>query len=461
MLSIVLSTAALLLSGGAGWWLYAGLRQQSWRLIAAIALPAVLVPVLLVHAGLSLVQQSQLEFHQFYDGVELSVERIPLACERDGPCGHTYSQEVTTTSVNSQGTPTQGTTTYACPYTTEEDRWVIHTTFGSIVVGQVFPDHYQLYWDSICSVTPIPQDVLDQAGVGEPRAALLAQEALARGSPRPATQVVSYQDPIKDYLDNSSDPNLELVTSDDVGKYARLGVLPQITGGTYGFDQADKAHLMKLPGVNTAAWNDAVAHLNMETGTLPVLTTRYDLQFVAVNSAIVPAADAEGYKLALQSYWEGKQFGQAALPKNMAVILVGADGHTVQWANGFTLINDGQNNELWTSLQLDVPGAAFDPTTLVGYPKAVVKNGALVGITRANSVLERLVVTGRFHFQRPHETTKHGGAGFDWLLNDVSPALWQDVLIVFVAALLAFVLEAVCCGFTYKKLAVAPARRRY
>ena len=460
MLSIILSAAALLLAGGAGWLLYARYRQQSWRLIAAIALPAVLIPLLLVHAGLSIVQQSQLEFHQFYDGVELSVEMVPITCERDGQCAHTYPQEMTTYSVNSKGTPTSNTTTYDCPYTTEEDRWIIHTTIGSIVVGQVFPAHYHLYWDSICDVTPVPPDVLAQAGVGEPRKAQLAQEALARGDPRPATLVVSYQDPIKDYLDNSSDPRLEQVSSSDVGKYLALGVLPLISGTTYGFDQANKAHLVKLPGIAAGTWDDAIAHLNMETGTLPVSTTRYDIQFVAVNSAIVPAIEAEGYTLALQAYWEGKQFGQAALPKNMCVIVVGSDGRTVQWANGFTLINDGQNNELWTALQLDVPGSAFDPNTLVGYPKAVVKNGALVGVTPSNSVLERLVITGRFHFQRPHETTHHGGAGFDWLLNDVSPALWQDILIVFVSALGAFLLEAACFGLTYN-LAVASTRRRY
>jgi hypothetical protein len=455
---IILTVLTLILSGGMGIWLYTVFQKQSGGLLAAVAVPAVLAPVFLVHLGLSLVQQSQLTFHQFYDGVELSVQKIPIQCERDGFCIHTYTQEVTTQSY-SHGTPTTSTTSYGCPYATEEDRWIIHTTVGSFVVGQTFPVHYHVYEDSICDAFTIPQEVVDQAGTGEPRQATLAQEALTRGDPRPATFVTTYQDPIKDYLDNSADPSLEQVTSGDVNTYLKRGVLPQITGDTYDGDQANRVHLVKLPTINTVPWNTAISHLTMETGTLPVLTTRFDIQFVAVNSALVPATEAEGYTLALQAYWEGKQFGQAALPKNMCVILVGTNGQTVQWANGFTLINDGENNELWTALQLDMPGVAFDANTLVGYPKAIVKNGVLVRVVHANSLLERLVITGEFHFQRPHETTNHGGAGFDWLLDDVGPTMGQDLLILLVCTLMTCLLEAVFYGITYKVAVATPSRR--
>ena len=161
-----------------------------------------------------------------------------------------------------------------------------------------------------------------------------------------------------------------------MNKYRKARLLPALTSNVVDVDQANKAHFVGLAPPNAQAWQDAMMRLNMEAGSLKPVTTRFDIQLVCVNSNTVPEVRADEYKTALNAYWESPAFGKSALPKNMAVVVIGTDGKTVSWAWGFTLIPTG-NGITWSDLQNFAPGTAFTPQALIGEPTAQVAPGRI------------------------------------------------------------------------------------
>lgn len=398
---------------------------------------------------------NRLTFHEYYNGVETGTEVFSTMCQEDGLCVHTYSCHYYTVHHSGYYTGTADNKKYHpgydevkhhdCPYSRQEQEWVIHSTVGDFVVAQHrFPEPVQL-WDQ---TKPIPQSVLDDAGVGIPPEIPIAQQRIDQGDPRPANKINNYINYIL-----ASDNVLVRVPNDQVQKYRQPNLLPSLTSNVIDVDQANKVHFVGFVPSDVQAWQDAMMRLNMEAGSLNPATTRFDIQLVCINSATIPEASADGYTTALNAYWESSVFGKAALPKNMAVVVIGTDGKTVSWARGFTLIPTG-NGIMWSDLQDFVPGTAFTPQALIGEPRAQLNRNAsgAVGVTivPTQGELEMVLIRGPHHFVRQHMTDRHAGSvGYQFLEGDIQPSFWTCVRIFLVTVLITVIIFNYCFYWFY------------
>ena len=410
-----------------------------------IGVPALCIGIVLcvlVTGGATAIQYSvdhynKLTFYQYLNGVELSTEMVPTTCTKDGACFYTYrSAPFTETYTDSHGPVKTRAVYHSCPYVTEEDAYLIHTSVGDITVAQHrFPAHYQA-WDLF---EPIPADIVDQAGVGVPTAIVDANEAIQRGDPRPATVISSYTNYIL-----VSDNILVTVSSSDLDRYRQAHLLPDLSTSVVDSDQAKKVQFAGLDLPDEATWQAALMRLNMEAGGLSPATSRFDIQLVLVNSSLVPTSVADDYTRALNAYWESPTFGKGALPKNMAVVVAGTDGKSVTWARGFTLIPTG-NGVLWQDLQSFLPGTLLTPQTVLGWPSAVLStqhgNTAEQRVRASSGKIEQIVVLGAHHFVRQHMTDRHAGSvGYSYLEGDIQPGFWLCLRFVLVALVFGLLL---------------------
>ena len=128
--------------------------QHLWdREQVMIRMPALfagIILALLVAGGATAIQYSvdhyqKLTFYQYLNGVELGTEKIPTQCTKDGACFYTYRcAPFTEEYIDSNGHAKTRDVYHYCPYSSEEDQWVIHTTVGDITVAEHrLPAHYQ------------------------------------------------------------------------------------------------------------------------------------------------------------------------------------------------------------------------------------------------------------------------------------------------------------------------------
>ena len=281
---------------------------------------------------------------------------------------------------------------------------------------------------------PIPSWVVQDAGVGTPEEIQAANAAIARGDPRPATVIAHYTNYIL-----ASDNILVTVSSSDLSHYQQAHLLPTLSTSVVGYDQAEKVQFAGLHFQNEVTWQQALMRLNMEAGSLNPLTSRFDIQLVIVNSSQVSSASADAYTRALNAYWESPSFGKGALPKNMAVIVVGSDGKTVSWARGFTLIPTG-NGILWQDIQSFLPGTPLTPQALIGWPSAALStshgNTTEQRVIPSSGKIEQIVVLGAHHFVRQHMTDSHpASVGYSYLEGDIQLGFGDCLRFILVALL--------------------------
>lgn len=421
----------------------AKISQHLWdREQMMIRMPALFVGIalaLLVAGGATSIQYSvdhysKLTFYQYLNGVELGTEKIPIRCMKDGACFYTYRcAPFTEEYTDSNGHVKTRNVYHYCPYSSEEDQWIIHTTVGNVTVAEHrFPAHYQP-WDLF---EPIPSWIIQDAGVGTPEEIQASNAAIARGDPRPATIIAPYTNYIL-----ASDNILVTVSSSDLSHYQQAQLLPALSTSVVGDDQAEKVQFAGLHLQNESTWQQALMRLNMEAGSLNPPTSRFDIQLVIVNSALVSSASADTYARALNAYWESPSFGKGALPKNMAVVVVGSDGKTVSWARGFTLIPTG-NGVLWQDIQSFLPGTPLTPQTLIGWPSAVLAtshgNTIEQRVIASGGKIEQIVVLGAHHFARQHMTDSHpGSVGYNYLEGDIQPGFGDCLRFILVALLVS------------------------
>jgi hypothetical protein len=380
---------------------------------AAVVILTIIISFALSHA-------TQYTFNQYYNGVETGVEMIPRRCSIDSGCYYTYTRSVVTYTTDSKGHRTSHTTYYHDPLFTEEDEWIIHTTVGDIFLSthrlpaRWLPGIAYTQYGEV-SYRTLLADVAD-AGVGMPAEAEAAQQALDRGDPRPATVLSPYEN----FIEGNGASSGLTATSDKIEYYQHKGVLPSIASTVYGGDQANKVDVEKVALARTSIWQEALARLNMEAGSIQPVSNRFDIQLIVVNSAVVPALESRVYTQAVNAYWESPIFRKSALPKNMCVAVIGTDGQTVTWAYGFTLI-DTKDNILWNEMAAFLPGKSMNPYTLIGWPHAVVQNGHFQKVVRSNGALEQMVLFNPHHFVRAPMTNNQGHAGYNYL--DTGPDL--------------------------------------
>jgi len=393
----------------------------------------------------------QYTYNQFYSGTETGVEQVRYICAQTGGCEHTYTRsEQYSCPKTVSHTDSKGNTTYTTENDTctryyyddlfyEEDSWIIHTTVGDQTVGDhVVPVNWQpgiayTQYNEV-SVSDL-RYAAQQAGIGEPREAVLAQQAINAGYPRAASAIGSYDNPI-----NGS--GNKTATSDQVGHYKSLGVLPNINKTVFDYDQSNKVIFAGFtpPASVYQRYQRDAGLLNEESGSLKPVTKRFDIELVVVNDTKVPESQSISYTNALNAYWQDQStFGHWTLPKNMAVFVMGTNGQRITWAFGFTLI-DTDNNQLWQLLRVHVPdesvanGVGVNPDLLLGTPHAQVANNQLIRVVPSHGVLEQLIFDPTYGFSRSHITSNHAGTlGYDWMKS--GPPFWY-CLIVFVVALL-------------------------
>lgn len=414
----------------------------SWRLWGsfltiqrgAFWLATVLLCILGVGTALFQYNQSKADqwtFTQFFNGVETGTSVERTQCDYNGSCKHTYRcAPYTETTIDSNGHIHIKDVDNYCPYSSEEDTWSIHTNLGDVTVATGrFPDRPHAYDGESSQYSTIPQAIQNEAGVGTPPDITEAQRRIDEGDPRPAFQIQQYANYIA-----PSDAALIKVTSDRVHYWQKNLPIPPVDVTEY--DQARKAMLVGLP--QNMAWNDAVSRVDMEAGLLPVVKQRFDFWFVAINSRLVSQTQADEYVRALDAYWQSSTFGSASFPKNVAAIVVGTDGKIVQWARGFTLIPGNNNDVLWQQVMTELPGTAFQPSVLVGTPKAVL--GQKIRIQQGSGAIERLLLAG---FHRP------SGSQFSYLASEIQPDTWTCWRIVLVSVFVALLLFNVTAGIVY------------
>jgi hypothetical protein len=416
---------------------------------SASLVQAVLV-ILVIWISFGLQQGSQYTFHQYYNGVETGVEMIPHSCDTNSGCHYTYERSYTYYTTDSEGHTHAHTEYYDDPYFTEEDSWIIHTTVGDITLtdhalplhwhpGNAYTEHDEVSMGDL-------QAAARNAGVGEPAEALDAEHALAIGDPRPATILSSYTN----FIEGTGASSGLTAVSDKVDFYQKQGMLPPIVGDVQQGDQANKVTFVNIaPGpflVTSAEFEQAVARLNMEAGSIHPVSSRFDIQVVIVNDARVPALESQVYTNALNAYWESSVFADGALPKNMAVIVIGTNGQTVTWAYGFTLINTA-DHVLWNELAQPAPvglvGLPMDPKTLIGWPHAIVEHGVFQKVVPGTGALEHLLLFSPHHYIRQPMTNNQGQQGYNFL--DTGPSL----AFCFWMLLLAWVLGAIATNIWY------------
>jgi hypothetical protein len=218
----------------------------------------VVLVILTIVISFALQHASQYTFEQYYNGVETGVQMIPHECDTDSGCYYTYSRSVTSCTTNSQGKTSCSTTTYDDPIFAEEDEWVIHSTVGDITLTT---HRLPVHWHPGIAYTrygevgygTILADVAD-AGTGWPQEAQIAQQALDRGDPRPATVLSPYEN----FIEGDGASSGLTATSDKIDYYKQKGVMPPIASTVFGGDQADKVDIEKVSLANSEQWQEAL-----------------------------------------------------------------------------------------------------------------------------------------------------------------------------------------------------------
>jgi hypothetical protein len=383
-------------------------------------------------AGAGIVENWALSYGQYLNGWELQATVTQTHCVKDGSCEHTYSCPETYFDSNGK----LKTDDHSCPYATEEDSYTVRTTLGDISAGSHrFPSNPRRWGD------PIPQNVINEAGVGAPQAWLDARARTESDKPGPVTIRGTY-----DNLILASQTTTLHKYSSSIGRYKGMGLLPKLSTSVYDFYHADKVYFVGYKPASSQAWRDSAMRFDSALGT----ELKGDLHLVIVQDLRI--SDPYDYANALAAYWSSDEFGNDALSKNGIVVVVGTeDGKTVTWAHATTGMPGG-NERMLADIGGDLPGTALDPDRLLGTPEThfstyYQKVFTVHGVGKLESIV----------WGQDNEADKFKrvcmkcagpgdqGIGYNYLAGDVEPSGGQ-ILVVMLAMVLVSV---VACGIYY------------
>lgn len=406
-------------------------------------------------------QANKFTYHQFFNGVVTGVEK-----SSGDSSYYTYDRQVKTCKWEDEEEDDDGTPTdvrkYVCTVQhyyddifASLDSWTIHTNIGDIdITNHALPEHWypgRGFYEEDRSI--VEEDIKDASygangNPGEPVQAVQAQQTLNEGDPLPVTLTGTSDTDYTNYILGSGDANFE-VTSENLkitslnngpqaGYYSagkKMVLLPNLPSSMDANWQTKKVEFIGWNPSDNSLYEQALMHLNMEAGSIHPASNRFDINIVMVNDALISDEEANAYTKTVNAFWESSFFQNGALPKNMAVVVLGTNGLTVTWARGFTLVQAGYNGRLWQDLQTFLPGTSVNPLTLIGWPKAVVHNMTEVSVTPSQGILEKYLILSPQHFVRPPLTNNQGNNGYNYL--DDGPPFFDIVRFYLVTWLFA------------------------
>lgn len=400
--------------------------------VAAFVLIVFFVP-LTAWIGTKVAITNQLTFHENWGGYEQRADMEVTTCYRDGSCRWTYQgdpyqyvyytseQRCSGSGKNQTCTTVQvrheETRYHTIPYCSEEWTFTVGTSLGSYTIADrncpTNPDeHRYRAWVSVPYDTPS----------GVPVFWAQAKARLDAGQPGPVTARHDYINYIL-----ASQSTILHHFSGDMESYVKSGQLPALSEDPiHDFYFADRVF---FEGVHPSGdWQAAINRFDAAFGS----QLQGDLYLVLVNADSIK--DPDNYAGALEAYWQSPKFGKDALSKNGLVVILGVKDDAVAWARASTGMPEG-NELLLVDLQQGLKGAKVDPQSLLGNPTVVASTGAW---THTQGAIEK-IVWGQDKFQRAHMGAKDdkSAAGYAYLMRELQPTFWQDVMILVVIGFLS------------------------
>ena len=453
MLPLILIGIVLSLSAGAAAKLALDISDSKYRItktefiIGALICSILVVPATSA-AGQQVALQSNLTYHEYWNGFETAAIEEVRQCTRDGSCRNEYRCDpytVTEHYTNSDGKRRTRNVTkwHQCPVGTEEATYTVETTLGTQTIAT---GHYTTNTRPWRSSKPLD-------GPTEPPEQWAAAKArLAAGKPGGVTTVHNYEN----FLLAAQDTILKKYSA-AIETYRNAGLMPAPVKGTTDGFHAPKAYFVGDAPQDTQAWIDAVARVG---GALGVLG-QGDLHVVLVHSKDV--SDPDEYTNALLAYWQSPELGKDSVSKNTVVVVVGTqDGKAVEWARAGTGMPIG-NEALITAIRSDLPGTNWTPDALIGDVTATVRGGDIadedINIS-PGALTDLLFATDGTGFERACMSCQDddGGVGYDYLKGQVKVTGAQYVVIGTVAFVLSAMVWAV---FVYVGQAPSSPVTRY
>ncbi|MGB4767784.1 MAG: hypothetical protein WBP22_00845 [Candidatus Saccharimonas sp.] len=444
--------------------------------IGTLLMSCVFVPSVLL-AGSALSIDNVVSYEQFVNGVETRADSTVETCRRghsgsswsagQSNCTYSYNtgerytwqerhsrEDCTTDSKGNRSCTThvwytdESAYIYA-PYLKYEYRYFIDSSMGK--AGSLHYDFPGVYagvspelFDASVGLSP---EVLQ----GAPADWLDAKRHLDAGDPRPVTSLSWY----KNYILASGDEVLATY-SGQIDRYEAAGLLPDpaknimtnpISGASD--SQAAKVAFVGVSVPSEEDWQLSVMRFNAAFG----MQLQGDLRVVVVDAGQVPSSDAITYTTALKAYWQSPAFEKRAIAKNAVIVVIGASGGKVDWAQATTGMPFG-NEEMAQWVQDWLPGHSLNPREIFGAPITVIKPGVApdafnsdehltVTLSSSPGVLEDIMFT-KAPFARASMACDDGTCvGYKDLLDKIEPTGGQKAIMLTIIGFLALVVWAV------------------
>lgn len=386
--------------------------------------------------GYEIAKKNKMKYYEYWNGWETSVEINQTHCSQNGSCKWYYDCDYHIDSYSCNcGKNGCSTCTRIdhehCPYVDTEYEYIINTTIGSFIIDNGrFPENPQDHrWRR---GKEIPNNVIDNAGVGEPEFWSLARKRIDSGKPGWATKTSEYNN----YIFASEDKLLNQF-SDKIDMYKSNGLLPPIPASIKDFYHSDKVIFIKVSNIDTNLWNDRLGYLNSAFGE----ELQGDIKIVIVNDKLISNSDE--YVIALRSYWQNvKIFGKYSLPKNSLVVVFGTDGKTITWSKAFTGMPLG-NEELIVAIS-SLKGSELDPIRILGNVERKTSKNKTITV-HSMGLLENLIngfSDKSTKFKRISMSAKDkfdNGTGFKYLIKEINPSKKQKALIIIICVCLSII----------------------
>ena len=374
-------------------------------------------------------------YQEFWGGYEVATSFSVQPCVKNGSCKNEYDCDAyiytwTTYSTDSKGNSvpeTHSETRYHdCPYSTEETTYKIETTFGTTTVGTYMTGpEYRPH-----------ERAIPGGQVTEPPAVwTAAKNRIDSGEPGAAFKQNSYRN-----LLHASESTILKQYSEDIEAYKAENLLPAIGKDLHSIYQMDKAQFPEVTRITTELQKELSKDaMQLSAGLGSEL--QGDLRVVFVDELDVRSGDAEKYGLTLMAYWQSKEMGKFAVPKNAVVVIVGVGGTKTKpvadWVRAYTGMPVG-NEQLTADIQSKLVDQPIDGNFL-GSP--TLKPGA-AELTRTDGKLESSIF-GAHKFDRVSMTGKDEsdiGSGFEYLSEGWEPEDGQQVLIYVLSSFFSLLL---------------------
>lgn len=421
MLTIILPTIFLSLAVGIGINLiYKHIKGRN--LIDPIPLlctsvAVVLLAIIVVILGWYIGKSSRMTYYEYWGGWETRAIKNEVKCTRDGPCRNEYDCDPYPVSYSCNCTKNGCSTCYRteyhdCPYSDTEYDYYVNTTLGrfTIDVGR-FPDNPRSHiWRE---GEDIPDSVIENAGVGDPKFWLAVKKRLEASNPGPVFVKKTYVN----YL-YASERTILKQYSQDIAFYKKSGLLPKFDqNDIYNFYHSNKLYVVKQQ-IDTKTWDKKLETFNAAFGE----RLQGALYFVVVNSKVI-GTNPWGYMYALKAHWQDiTVYDKDSLPKNAVVVIVATDGKTIEWVKSFTGMPMG--NDLMTNkISSTLAGQPFDPQIVFGDIRKDFSKQKQIGLLQniVFGIQEKATTFKRISMSMDANDKGGAGSGYDYLEKEIRP----------------------------------------